>query len=440
LSIIPKSAKLAHSQGEIFEKSVKETSSIDEDPDDELLYALAAMLGDKPTSSEALKDMEQEEWCILMQAEYDTLRRKDVFEGPMDAPEGANIVCSHWVLKKKRDKQNVVRKLKSHIVAGGDSQVYGVDYTKTLSPTIQLSTLCYLLAFANARGYTLESLNFKNAYLNSGLDEDIYMRQPPGFEVPSKEHQVLCLCKALYSLKQAGRQWYLTLYDLLVNQLGFTRCVNDHAVFYIFKGSLVLVLGIHVNNCIIISSGQRKTNALIKAISQRYAITCLGPMRWFVALEIQRNLTAKTITIRQAAYINTITDQFNLTGTLPLSTPANPHANLFIKVTDANCQSMQAKPYTCLIGSLMYAAIATHLDIMFIVSTLARFMANPAVVHWTVARHVICYLIGTHNHALTFGVDPGAGLIGYTEADWASQPHRYSITGWTYLYNGAAIS
>jgi hypothetical protein len=106
---------------------------------------------------------------------------------------------------------------------------------------------------------------------------------------------------------------------------------------------------------------------------------------------------------------------------------------------NADHQSMQAKPYACLIGSLMYAAIATCPDIMFIVLTLAQFMADPAIVHWTAARRVIHYLIGMHDYALTFGTDPGASLIGYTNTDWASQPHRHSITGWAYLYDRAAI-
>jgi hypothetical protein len=123
----------------------------------------------------------------------------------------------------------------------------------------------------------------------------------------------------------------------------------------------------------------------------------------------------------------------------PMTIPADPNANLFVEVTDADHAAMADKPYACLVGSLMYAAIATRPDIMFIVSTLARFMAKPAVVHWEAAKRVIRYLKGTRNLVLTYGTE-NAGLICYSDSDWASQPHRHSITGWVFMYNGAAIS
>jgi hypothetical protein len=64
---------------------------------------------------------------------------------------------------------------------------------------------------------------------------------------------------------------------------------------------------------------------------------------------------------------------------------------------------MKNIPYHQSIGSLMCAAIGTHLDIAFTVSTLAQFQDNPGQVHWDVVKQVFHYLNSTKGLALTYG-------------------------------------
>ena len=63
-------------------------------------------------------------------------------------------------------------------------------------------------------------MDVKSAFLNGDLHEEVYMTQPPGFKVASKEHQVLRFVKALYGLKQAPRAWYMKI-DKYLRYQGF---------------------------------------------------------------------------------------------------------------------------------------------------------------------------------------------------------------------------
>jgi hypothetical protein len=48
-------------------------------------------------------------------------------------------------------------------------------------------------------------MDVKSVFLNGDLQEEVYVEQPMGFIVASKEHKVLKLKKALYGLHQAPR-------------------------------------------------------------------------------------------------------------------------------------------------------------------------------------------------------------------------------------------
>jgi hypothetical protein len=92
---------------------------------------------------------------------------------------------------------------KAHLVSQGYSQVEGLDFGETFAPIIRLEAIRILLAIAVFKGFKLYQMDVKNAFLNGFIQEEVYVRQPPGFESPKYPDRVYNLLKTLYGLKQA---------------------------------------------------------------------------------------------------------------------------------------------------------------------------------------------------------------------------------------------
>jgi len=100
---------------------------------------------------------------------------------------------------------------------------------------------------------------------------------------------------------------------------------------------------------------------------------------------------------------------------------------------------MQNIPYCEAVGSLMYAAMGTRPDIMFAVSTVSQFSQNPGWAHWEAVKQIFHYLQGTKKLVLVYGGNKQE-LVGYVDADGASQEHRRAILGYVFMIDGGAVS
>jgi hypothetical protein len=131
-----------------------------------------------------------------------------------------NIIDCRWVYKVKRKADDSFDRNKAQLVAKGFKQRYAIDYEDTFSPAVKAATIRIVLSIAVSCGWTLRQLDVQNAFLHGILEEEVYMRQPPGYENKMKPGYVCKLDKAIYGLKQASRAWYSRLSEKLM-KLGF---------------------------------------------------------------------------------------------------------------------------------------------------------------------------------------------------------------------------
>ena len=148
--------------------------------------------------------MHDRNWKAAMDSEYLALMKNKTWH-LVPPKKGINIIDCKWVYKVKRKSDGSLDRYKARLVAKGFKQRYGIDYEDTFSPVVKATTIRIILSIAISRGWSLRQLDVQNAFLHGFLEEEVYMRQPPGFESQSLPNYICKLDKALYGLKQAPR-------------------------------------------------------------------------------------------------------------------------------------------------------------------------------------------------------------------------------------------
>ena len=125
--------------------------------------------------------------------------------GTSSKPDGAMIIGTRWVFRKKENEDAKVVTNKSRIVAKGYLQEEGIDFEESFAPVARLEAIRIICAFACFKNFKLFQMDVKSAFLNGYIKEEVYVEQPPGFVDPKHPNHVFRLKKALYGLKQAPR-------------------------------------------------------------------------------------------------------------------------------------------------------------------------------------------------------------------------------------------
>ncbi|KAK1647634.1 hypothetical protein QYE76_065439 [Lolium multiflorum] len=152
--------------------------------------------------------LEDSDWVDAMHEELNNFKRNKVWTLVEKPKECRNVIGTKWIFKNKQDEFGNIVRNKARLVAQGFSQVEGIDFGETYAPVARLESIRILLAYASHHNFKLQQMDVKSAFLNGPLHEEVYVKQPPGFEDLNFPNHVYKLDKALYGLKQAPRAWF----------------------------------------------------------------------------------------------------------------------------------------------------------------------------------------------------------------------------------------
>ena len=110
---------------------------------------------------------------------------------------------TRWVFRNKLDEQGQIIRNKDSLVVQGYNQEKEIDYEETFAPVARIETIIILIAYAAHMDFKLYQMDVKSAFLNGYLQEEVYVKQSPGFENTKYPDHVYKQDKALYGLNQA---------------------------------------------------------------------------------------------------------------------------------------------------------------------------------------------------------------------------------------------
>jgi hypothetical protein len=205
-----------------------------------------------------------------------------------------------------------------------------------------------MMSLVASMGWSLHQMDVKTTFLNGAIEEEIYIEQPQGFEVHSKNTHVCRLKKALYGLKQAPRAWYARIDSYLII-FGFSKSHADPNLYYkVVKKSPVILL-LYVDDLFLTGEESLITQCKKEPTSE-FDMKYLGLMHYYSGLEVWKKRAE--VFLGQGKYAVKIIQKFGMMDCKSMDTLMTTDIR---KARDSYSGLVDPSLYRQLIGSLMLA-------------------------------------------------------------------------------------
>ncbi|GBM32987.1 Retrovirus-related Pol polyprotein from transposon TNT 1-94 [Araneus ventricosus] len=190
------------------------------------------------------------------------------------------------------------------------------------------------------------------------------MPQPPGNKSKKYPDYVCKLDRALYGLKQSGRQWFTEISSVL-EKLGFTKLKWANGVF--LKNKVILLL--YVDDIVILGKTNEEIQMTVKLLANNFDLKIIGKTRTLLGIQFAEE--NNKVYLSQEHYITEAYNRYKKflppITSLPIS-KGSVYSKLQCPTTDEETKEMERYPYRSVIGCLVFIASRTRPDINYAVN------------------------------------------------------------------------
>jgi hypothetical protein len=328
-------------------------------------------------------------------------------------PSDRKAIDSRIVFKVKYRANGEFDKYKARLVAKGYLQRLGFDFFSTFSPMATLTTVRTVFAIAVKMGLKISHADIPQAFTQTKLDEDIWLRLPPGnflVDEHGKVHTIVKLLRALYGLRQSPQKFNKELVKFLVEESGFKQTSADSCLFYHYNSESddFILVASEVDDLIITGTNDSQVATWRKMLEKRFG---LEKDKWedvqsFLGINISYDYKIGRFEMDVASKITSLMATHSvLNNVKPQDVPIND-ASMDVPDSAASNYSDTDRyivdHYPSIVGSCIYISITCRPDIAFAVGKCARGMHNPLPKHVAMLRHLIGYLKKTKDYKLLY--------------------------------------
>lgn len=385
---------------------------------------------------EAMKSENSYEWSEAIECELQA-HQKNTTWTLVERKPGMKTIDTKWVFRIIRDVNGEIHRYKARLCARGFMQEHGVDFTETFAPVVRYDSIRVLLALAVQLDLEMVQFDVETAFLHADLEEKVYIEVPEGLTIKSaNENETVCLLnKPLYGLKQAPRCWN-SKFSTFLQKFNFYESEADKCIFVGDINGDLVYLALFVDDGLVMAKSRKILNIVLEYLKSAFTIT-IGDASMFVGMQIERNLTEKSIFIHQKLYIKKIIEKFCMSDAKNVSVPIDPHVVLHPACEDD--ETVENVPFREIVGSLMFLATVSRPDIVYAVNSVSKYLSKHNQSHWRAAKRIVAYLKGTIDHGIKYQKNNSSSeLIGFVDADFAGDVEtRRSTSGYVFeLVNG----
>jgi hypothetical protein len=353
----------------------------------------------------------QSDWVKTVQKEVKFLVDNETFQRGKKPNEGDEVIPAIFVYKAKITSKGYLDKLKARCVARGDLQEKS-DPNDIWAPCVFARTSKVFVSQAAKRKRIIKQLDFVGAFCQGKMQKHLFLQLPKEYIKVLPEYKelfadLLLMAKLIYGTDFVHRVFSddLKMWILTNKEQPFIQSEVDPAL-YIYrnaKGDRYLFLICYVDDCCYFGSDKEIEEQLGKVLKQRFNLELQGHAHWFLGTRLYCEKDNSYI-IDQETYAKHLLNRYcgkdSHWGLPPMQDTPAPVDYIYSKANRPSSDEEHAvikKRFPVLsmasaISSLLYIALNTRSDILWIVNKLAKSSIQPGIKDFEVLLHCFGYL------------------------------------------------
>nr|GEZ51305.1 putative zinc finger, CCHC-type [Tanacetum cinerariifolium]GEZ66745.1 putative zinc finger, CCHC-type [Tanacetum cinerariifolium] len=187
------------------------------------------------------------------------------------------------------------------------------------------------------------------------------MAQPQGFKPKGQEHLVCKFKKSIYGLKQASRQRYLKV-DEVMKKHNIIKNQVDQCVYLKMSGRNFIILVLYVDDILLASNNIDLLHESKCFLFRNFDMKDLGEASYVIGIEIHQDQANEKLGLSPKEYIERILNRFNkqhCSLTVAPVIKGDVFGSHQYSKTEFEYEEIKRILYALIVGSLMYAQVCT---------------------------------------------------------------------------------